>query len=46
MEVARRRLVQEGRAADALARSEQLQRLRRSDHGLRRLEPLLQLLGA
>ena len=46
MEVARRRLVREGRAADALALSEQLQRLQRSDHGLRRLEPLLQLLGA
>ena len=44
MEVARRRLVREGRAADALALSEQLQRLQRSEHGLRRLEPLLQLL--
>ena len=45
-ELARRRLVQAGRASDALAFSELLQRLERSAHGLAQLPGLLQLFTA
>lgn len=46
VELARRRLVQAGRASDALALSDFLQRLERSSHGLANLPAVLQLLTA
>ncbi|KAL3915743.1 MAG: hypothetical protein SGPRY_007099, partial [Prymnesium sp.] len=45
-ELARRRLVQAGRASDALAFSDLLQRLQRGTHGLTNMPTILQLLVA